>query len=69
MALALTRAEAYHRIAAALPPSDPRVPVFKRLAGSHAAEGLRSITEPATFTAPWLGTLAVNYSLLPESGR
>lgn len=59
--LAFTRAEAYGRIAKALPANDARVAVYRRLAAIHASKGLEGLTDPAAFDAPWLGTFAVSY--------
>ena len=59
--LAFTRADAYSRLAAALPANDPRVPVYKRLAAIHGEIGQRGLGDPAAFDAPWLGSFAVSY--------
>jgi hypothetical protein len=59
--LALTRAQAYHRLAAALPPSDDRVAAFKRLAAIHAEIAQKGLADPAASEMPWLGTFAVSY--------
>jgi hypothetical protein len=59
--LAFTRADAYSRIAKALPPNDARVAVYRRLAAIHASKGLEGLNDPAAFDAPWLGTFAVSY--------
>ena len=48
-------------LAAALPASDPRVPVYKRLAAIHAEIGQKGLGDPAAFDAPWLGGFAVSY--------
>ena len=70
MALALTRAEAYHRIAAALPA------VRSARAGIQAAGRVRTRSKacdrsPSRRRSPRPGWVRwpVNYSLLPESGR
>ena len=67
--LALTRADAYTRIAKALPATDARVAVYRRLAAIHAAKGIDGLTDPAAFDAPWLGTFAVSYLLTPTAGN
>jgi hypothetical protein len=59
--LAFTRAAEFKRIADALPPNDPRVAVFRRLAAIHAADGQREVVTSAAFDAPWVGAYAVSY--------
>jgi hypothetical protein len=59
--LAFTRADAYTRLAAALPPDDKRVPVFRQLALVHAQKGQQGLADPAALDAPWLGTYAIWY--------
>lgn len=59
--LAFTRADAYARLAAALPPDDKRVAVFRRLALIHAEKGQQGLADPASFDAPWLGAYAIWY--------
>ncbi len=59
--LAFTRADAYSHISSALPSTDARVAVFKRLAAIHAEQGQREMVNPAAFDAPWVGALAVSY--------
>ena len=61
IALAFTRADAYSTLAAALPSSDPRVAVFRRLADVHAASGQKEAVTPAAFDAPWVGAFAVSH--------
>jgi hypothetical protein len=67
--LAWTRADAFGRIASALPADDKRVPVFKRLAAIHAAKAAQGMTDPAALDAPWLGTYAVAYLAPPTGDR
>jgi hypothetical protein len=71
--LAFTRADAYTRIAAALPVDDTRVAVFRRLALIHAEKGQQGLADPASFDAPWLGTYAISYLTMgaeaPGRGR
>jgi len=59
--LAWTRADAFERIASALPADDKRTPVFKRLAAIHAAKAAQGMTDPVALDAAWLGTYAVAY--------
>jgi hypothetical protein len=59
--LAFTRADAYTRLAAALPPDDKRVAVFRRLALIHAEKGQQGLADPAALDAAWLGTYAIWY--------
>ena len=61
IALAFTRADAYSNLAAALPSTDPRVGVFRRLADIHAESGQHEATSAAAFDAPWVGAYAVAY--------
>lgn len=65
--LALSRAEAFARLASALPDSDPRVPVFRRAAAMHADAGVKALTDPAAAEAPWLGAFALR--AMPISSR
>ena len=57
--LALTRAEAFTRVANALPDTDPRATVFRRAAAIQADAGVKALTEPAAAEAPWLGAFAL----------
>jgi len=59
--LAFTRADAYSRLATALPTADPRASIFRRLAAIHAENGQRELVNPAAFDAPWVGAFAVSY--------
>ena len=68
-ALAFSRADAFDRLAAALPAADPRVALFRRLAAIHAAEGMKGLTDPATYAAPSVTTSALEYLLLVEGSR
>lgn len=67
--LAFTRADAYSHLASALPASDPRVAVFRRLASFHASEGQRELSDPAAFDAPWVGALAFSYLTSSGAGK
>ena len=59
--LALTRAQAYRRLAAALPANDERAAAFKKLAAIHAEIAQKGLADPAASETPWLGTFAVFY--------
>jgi hypothetical protein len=59
--LAFQRAECLLRIASALPPSDPRVAAFHRLATINARHGFRKIGDAGYLGQHWLATYAVLY--------
>ncbi len=59
--LAFQRAAALLRIASALPPGDPRVPVYRRLASINAQNGFRKIGDAGYLGQHWLATYAVLY--------
>jgi hypothetical protein len=59
--LAFERAAALLRIASALPPNDPRVPVYQRLASINAQNGFRKIGDAGYLGQHWLATYAVLY--------
>jgi hypothetical protein len=59
--LAFERAAALLRIASALPPDDPRVPVYQRLASINAQNGFRKIGDAGYLGQHWLATYAVLY--------
>jgi hypothetical protein len=59
--LAFQRAECFLRIASALPPDDPRVPVFRRLANINARHGFDKFEDAGYLGQHWLGTYAVMY--------
>ena len=65
--LALSRAEAFNRLADALPESDPRAIVFRRAAAIHADVGVKAMIDPAAVDAPWLGAFALRAMSLPSS--
>lgn len=54
--LAFERAQAMMGIARALPPDDPRVPVFRRLAAINAAGGFKALAEAGYYGSHWLAT-------------
>jgi hypothetical protein len=66
--LALTRAEAFNRLASALPETDERVRVYRSLAALNADAGIRALIDPATIEAPWLGGYALRV-LAPAQTR
>src|SRR6266851_131992 len=59
--LAFQRAAALLRVASALPPDDPRVPVYQRLAAINAQNGFRKIGDAGYLGQHWLATSAVLY--------
>jgi hypothetical protein len=59
--LAFQRAECLLRIASALPPGDPRVPVYQRLATINAQHGFRKLGDAGYLGQHWLATYAVLY--------
>lgn len=59
--LAFQRAADLLRIASALPPDDPRRPVFERLADFNAQEGFRKFGDAGYLGQHWLATYAVLY--------
>jgi hypothetical protein len=59
--LAFQRAAALLRIASALPPGDPRTPVYQRLAAINAQHGFQKIGDAGYLGQHWLATYAVLY--------
>ena len=59
--LAFTRAEALSRIAAVLPATDPRGPVYRQVAAHNASAGMMAMFEADYLGSHWLGTFAVRY--------
>ena len=59
--LAFQRAAALLRIASALPPNDPRVAVYQRLATINAQHGFRKLGDAGYLGQHWLATYAVLY--------
>jgi len=59
--LAFTRAQAFHRLAAALPIADQRAEVYEKLAAIHAEIGQKGLADPGASSTPWLGSFAVSY--------
>lgn len=68
IALALTRSDAFRRIASALPETDDRVRVFRALAAIHADAAMHTLIDPAAVDAPWLNAYALRV-LQPVQGR
>ena len=60
IALAFTRADAFRRLADALPATDTRVAVFQRLADIHGERAAAALSDPAVVDAPWLGAYAIS---------
>lgn len=65
--LAFARAEAMERIADALPPADPRVLAYRRLAAVNAAGGMKHLEAAGYLGSHWLGTYALGYLLAENS--
>jgi hypothetical protein len=59
--LAVSRATYLEAIAAALPPADPRVASYRRLAEQQAAAGIRGMYDADYVGTHWLGTYVVDY--------
>ncbi len=59
--LAFQRAMAMIKIADALPPGDPRVPILHQLADINATHGLGALADAGYLGSHWLGTYAVLY--------
>jgi hypothetical protein len=59
--LAFQRAADLLGIASALPPNDPRVPVFQHLADFNAQQGFQKIGDAGYLGQHWLSTYAVLY--------
>ncbi|HEV2385635.1 MAG TPA: DUF2891 family protein [Candidatus Acidoferrales bacterium] len=65
--LGLFRGEAMLRIAEALPASDPRVPVYRRLAAINAEKSFQGFEGAGYLGSHWMGTYAVLYELAASS--
>ena len=61
--LAFIRADAMIRIAAALPPGDPRIEAYRKLATLHGAMGFEAMFDADYAGSHWLGTFALKYLL------
>jgi hypothetical protein len=59
--LTFSRADAFQRIALALPPADRRREAFLRLSAIHAQRGIEAMREPAVQDSPVPGTTALRY--------
>lgn len=67
--LGLFRGEAMLRIAQALPPGDPRVAVYRRLASINAEKSFQGFEGAGYLGSHWMGTYAVLYELAATSAR
>jgi hypothetical protein len=66
--LGFSRAEAMLRIANALPPDDPRIPVLRRLSAANAKSGFQGIADAGYSGSHWFGTYALMYlHVVPSS--
>jgi hypothetical protein len=61
--LAFIRADAMNRIAAALPPGDPRVAAYRALARLHGSMGFHAMFDADYAGSHWIGTFALKYLL------
>jgi hypothetical protein len=61
--LGFMRAEAMNRIAAALPATDPRVPVLRRIAAMHGDMGFKSEAVAGYAASHYLGAFTIMYML------
>ena len=61
--LAFIRADAMNRIAAALPPGDPRSDVYRKLAALHGSLGFAAMFDADYAGSHWIGTFALKYLL------
>jgi len=52
-----------NRIAAALPPGDPRIEAYRKLAELHGALGFDAMFEASYAGSHWIGTFALKYLL------
>jgi len=65
--LAFIRADAMNRIAAALPPGDPRIEVYRALARFHGAMGFHAMFDADYAGSHWIGTFALKYLLTEKN--
>jgi len=61
--LAFIRADAMNRIAAALPPGDPRIDAYRKLALLHGSMGFNAMFDADYAGSHWIGTFALKYLL------
>jgi len=61
--LAFIRADAMNRIAAALPPGDPRIDAYRKLARLHGSMGFEAMFDADYAGSHWIGTFALKYLL------
>lgn len=65
--LAISRAKSLEQIATALPPSDARVPEFRRIAAQQARWGMGAMYDADYVGTHWIGTYLVDYLLSAHS--
>ena len=65
--LGVSRARAFEDIAATLPPSDPRVAIYRKAATSLAQISIKSMYDASYEGTHWIGTYIVDY--LVSQGR
>jgi len=61
--LAFSRAQEMNKIADALPPGDPRVSVYRRLAAIHGTKGFSALGDAGYTGSHWFGAYALLYAL------
>ena len=66
--LGVSRARAFEDIAAELPPSDPRVAIYRKAATSLAQLSIKSMYDASYEGTHWIGTYIVDY-LVSQSRR
>lgn len=59
--LAASRAKAFEEVAFALPPADPRVDVYRRLAVQHARDAVEAMYEADYAGTHWIATYILDY--------
>jgi hypothetical protein len=67
--LAFQRGVMMNRLADALPRTDPRVGVLRRLAGLHGVRGMQGMHDAGYFGSHWLATYAVYYMVSPQPSQ
>jgi len=67
--LAFDRAEAMLRVAAALPPGDPRIAQYRRIAATNALGGFHDLAGAGYLGSHWLGTAALRFELARAGTR
>ena len=64
--LAFIRADAMNRIAAALPPGDPRIAAYRKIAKLHGSMGFEAMFGADYAGSHWIGTFALKYLLTEQ---